>query len=286
MAVSFLHEGLLELVRKRPDFVPQLLAQFLNIGVPPSAKAQLSESTLNETVPAEFHADAAVVIVVGETPMLGAIVEAQLEKRERKRYTWPHYATGGRARHECPFIVVVVAPDPLVAHWASQPIDLGYGSVFQPHVIGPERIPKVTDANEAARDLPLAGLSVTAHGHGDPTTAAKIALAVAKAAMDLHDKEQRLLYLGLIENALSEAAKEIFRMMPEAPKYFSESQRRSYSKGAAEGEAKALLKILTQRGLSVSEDQRHQINECTDLPTLDRWLDRALLVTSVEELLA
>lgn len=230
---------MLELVRKRPEFVRELLAQFLDIGVPPAAKAQLSESTLDETVPAEYHADAAVVIVVGETPVLGAIVEAQLEKRERKRYTWPHYATGGRARHECPFIVVVVAPDPLVAHWASQPIDLGYGSVFQPHVIGPERIPKVTDAREAARDLPLAGLSVTAHGHGDPNTAARIALAVATAAME----------------------------------------------GEAKGEAKAILKIMAQRGLPISEDQRRRISACTDVPTLDRWLDRALSVT-VEELLA
>ena len=43
--------------------------------------------------------------------------------------------------------------------------------------------------------------------------------------------------LGLIESALSEAAKEIFRMMPEAPKFFSESQRRSFDKGVVQGKA-------------------------------------------------
>jgi len=131
MAVSFLHEGLTELVRKQPNFVKNLLTQCLGIGVPQSASARLSESTLSEPVPAEYHADGAVVLVADDAPTLGAIVETQLERRERKRFTWPHYATGARARHECPFLVVVLAPDPAVARWAAEPIDLGFGSVFR-----------------------------------------------------------------------------------------------------------------------------------------------------------
>ena len=43
--------------------------------------------------------------------------------------------------------------------------------------------------------------------------------------------------------------------------------------------------ILAQRGLPMSDDQRRRIQACTDLGTLDGWLDRALLVTSVDELL-
>jgi len=45
------------------------------------------------------------------------------------------------------------------------------------------------------------------------------------------------------------------------------------------------LRILAQRGLLVSDDQRRRIHECTDVATLDGWLDRALLVASVDELL-
>lgn len=55
--------------------------------------------------------------------------------------------------------------------------------------------------------------------------------------------------------------------------------------GEARGKAKALLWILAQRGLPWSEGQHRRIVECTDLTTLDGWLDRALLVTSVDELL-
>lgn len=57
------------------------------------------------------------------------------------------------------------------------------------------------------------------------------------------------------------------------------------AKGEAKGKAEALLRILAQRGLSVSEDQRRRVLACTDLATLDGWLDRALLVASVDELL-
>jgi hypothetical protein len=45
-------------------------------------------------------------------------------------------------------------------------------------------------------------------------------------------------------------------------------------------------KILTRRGFTVGAEQRRCITECTDLALLERWLDRSLLVGSVEELLA
>jgi hypothetical protein len=292
---------MVELVRNQPDFVPELLTRFLDIRVPASADVQLVDSVFNETKAVESRADAVVVMKGHDATVLTAVVEAQLQKDEHKRFTWPHYATGARVRHQCPVIVLVVTPDPRVARWAAQPIDLGPGSVFRPQVIHPDRIPKIMDAREAARDPQLAALSVIAHGKGDATVAATIAVALYKTSKALPDAE-RGLYLSLIENGLSnDAREEFYKMMPEAPKYFSETLRRSWeqdvaagkaegeAKGKAEGEAKgkaeALLRILAQRGLSASEDQRRRILECTDLATLDGWLDRALLVTSVDELL-
>jgi hypothetical protein len=65
---------------------------------------------------------------------------------------------------------------------------------------------------------------------------------------------------------------------------------RSFNRGKAEGEVageiKALLMILKQRRLAITDDQQRRIVACTDLATLDRWLDRALLATSVDELLS
>ena len=305
MPVSTLHEAIVELVRKQPDLVPELLTQFLDITIPTSASTQLVDSVFNEVKAVESRADAVVVMATHGGTILAAVVEAQLQKDEDKRFTWPHYATGARVRHQCPAIVLVVTPDPRVASWAAQPIDVGPGSVFRPQVIHPERIPKIVDAREAARDPQLAALSVLAHGKGDPHVAAKIAVALYVVLKAFPDPE-RGVYLSVIENALSDDAREEFyRMMPEAPKYFSETLRQSWehdvaageakgeAKGRAEGEAKgrakgkaeALLRILAQRRLSVSEDQQQRILACTDLATLDGWLDRALRVASVDELL-
>ena len=79
-------------------------------------------------------------------------------------------------------------------------------------------------------------------------------------------------------------------MEPHIQKFFTEAHRRSYDQGKAEGEAKgeakALLKILQRRGVAVTDEQQRQIAACTDLPTLDRWLDRAFSVTTVDELFA
>lgn len=131
--VSLVHEGLLVLVRDRPRFIADLMATVLDVCVPPFTEARLTEAKLTELVPVEYQADA-VVLLVEDKPVLGVIVEAQLRPDDRKHYTWPLYAVAARARHECPFVVVVVTPDPGVERWARRPIDLGNDMVFRPRV--------------------------------------------------------------------------------------------------------------------------------------------------------
>jgi hypothetical protein len=70
MAVSSLHEGLLELVRKQPALVLELLTQFLGIAVPEAASARLSESAL------------AGVIVVLERSALDELLLRQKKLRD------------------------------------------------------------------------------------------------------------------------------------------------------------------------------------------------------------
>jgi len=147
----------------------------------------------------------------------------------------------------------------------------------------------VTDHDLAFREPQLAVLSTMAHGGGDVETAVPIGRAAIHAVMRL-PKEQRVLYTILIEQALSETARKALEMEPEIEKFFTEAHRRSYDRGKAKGEAKgkaeALLMILKQRGMAITNDQHRLIMACTDLAALDRWLDRALSVASVEELLA
>jgi hypothetical protein len=280
---SLLHESLLLLVRDRPDLVATLLTDLLGVPVPPFTEARLAEAALHELVPVEYHADAVVLFVEGK-PVFGAIVEAQLQPDDRKTFTWPLYAVAARARHECPFVVVVVTPDPATARWAARPIDLGDGFPYRVHVIGPEGIPVITDVERAIREPYLAMLSLMAHGQGDRDTAVAIATATAQAILQLPKQDQRLLYWTIVESSLGEAARKAFEMLPQTQQFLSESQLRSFAKGQAKGMAEAILKLLAKRDIPMTDSQRQRILDTGDLSTLDGWFDRALTVTTVDEL--
>jgi hypothetical protein len=289
MPPSLLHEGLLQLVRDKPELVATLLTDLLGVRVPPFTQARLDEATLPEIVPVEYFADV-VALFANDKPVFGAIVEAQLQTDPRKLFTWPFYALAARARHECPFVVVVATPDPETARWAAQPIDLGDGHVYRVRVLGPEGVPVITDVERATHDPYLAMLSVMAHGQGDQDIALAVATATAEAIRTLPRQDQRLLYWFIILSSLGEAARKVFEMLPNIQPFLSESQRRAFAeaeaKGEAKGKAEGILRILAKRGISMSELQRRRILDCGDLATLDRWFDRALTVTQIDELFA
>jgi hypothetical protein len=54
--------------------------------------------------------------------------------------------------------------------------------------------------------------------------------------------------------------------------------------GRAEGMAEAILRVLEARGVAVSAAQRQEILRCHDLDRLDRWLFRATLASSTDEI--
>ena len=306
--VSLKHEGVLKLVRDRPEFAADLLGDLLAIKVPSFSKARCVDVTLNQVTPAEYRADA-VVLFTRSKPVFGAIIEAQLRPKMSKRFTWPLYAVGARAREKCPFVVLVIAPNAATARWAARPIELGGGNHYTPLVVGPDGVPKLTDPVRARREPQLSVLSVMAHGRGKVATAAAIGAAAAKAILRLPE-EQRVLYSLLIEANLSEAARKAIEMETGLEKFFTKAQRRNFERGRAEGvtkgmaqgvaqgvakgvaqgvakgKAEALLTIVTHRGLTLTAAQRRRIMGCTDVAMIERWLERALSASSGAELLA
>jgi hypothetical protein len=281
---SLLHEALVALVRESPVFAADLLRDLLHVPLPAFTSASLSSDTIKTVLPVDYHADAVVLLGDGKT-VFGIIVEAQLRPWAEKLFTWPLYAVTARAKHKCPFVLLVVTPDAATARWATQPIELG-GGTWRPLVVGPDGVPVVTDLELAAREPHLAVLSVLAHG-GDKDVAT--ALAVAKAAIagaTGQPDATRLLYYAAIESALGDAARKTFAMLPEGHRFFSENQRRWFGEGEAKGKAEAILLVLEGRGLPVSADQRKGILACTDMATLDGWLKRAATVSSADQLFA
>jgi hypothetical protein len=285
---SLTHETLILLFRNQPELAAQLLREALHLELPAYTEARLAPSDLTEVVPTEFRADAVVLLVHGK-PVLGVIVEAQLSRDERKRFTWPAYVAVLRARHECPVELLVLTPDHSVAAWAAALItlDLAGGSVMRPRVLGPDAIPIVTDPAQAAREPELAVLSAMTHGAGNAETAVAIAQAAASALGHL-PQDHQVLYLALIASALGDAAKKALQMHPEAEKivekFIGEQKQRLVDKTRATEKAADVIVFLEARGLAVSEVQRQRITETADLETLSRWVRRAATVTSTDAL--
>jgi hypothetical protein len=46
--------------------------------------------------------------------------------------------------------------------------------------------------------------------------------------------------------------------------------------GKLEGERTVLLRLMARAGITLSEEQRARVDACTDLATLDRWVDNVL----------
>lgn len=283
--VSLLHEGLLMLIRTQPAFIAQLLAEMFGVEVPADAEARLSETALHELVPSEYHADV-IVLFGGAVPVFGVIVEAQLQRDDRKRFTWPLYAAAARARHGCPFELIVVTPSPAVAQWAAQPIALGNGAVFTPRIIGPEEIPKLTDPVIAMQNPQLAVLSIVAHANAQK----EIALRIAKAALvgiSQFPEDQQQIYISIINDAFGDAFDKESHMLKvslEDPMYWPGIERTYYGKGRLKGESTVLIKILESRKFALDDKQRRRIIRCRDLVRMNTWIDRALAGASLDEL--
>src|SRR5690606_19193794 len=210
---SQLHEMLLLLFRNRPALAPELLREALHLDLPVYSEVRLESAELTDVVPTEYRADMVVLLVEGK-PVLGIVVEVQLAPDARKRFSWPVYVVGLRARLECPCCLLVITASQKTAEWAREPIALGPGAELEPLVVGPQGVPVVTDPERAKRDPELAVLSVMAHGLGDVETAVQIARGAVAAAAPL-DEDTRVLYLDLIEAALGEAARKAFQMLPD-----------------------------------------------------------------------
>lgn len=280
---SFSHEALLLLFRNRPELAPELLREALGIGLPAYTEVRVESADLTDVVPAEYRADLVVLLVDGK-PVFAIAVEVQLARDERKRFTWPVYVTGLRARFECDATVLVVTPTMDVARWAAEPIELGPGGTLRPLVLGPDAVPVVVDKSRAQAEPELALLSVLAHGKGDVDRAVQVALAAAAGVGLISDESLFVLYSDLIAAALSEAARKAFQMLPPGYQFQSEIVRKSIEQGRTADRAAAVLDVLETRGLPITDAQRERILGTKELETLTLWLRRAVTVASADAL--
>ena len=220
------------------------------------------------------------------------ILEVQLSHDSKKRHTWPAYQAVLRAQYRCPTLLVVLAPNPTVARWCAEPIDLDGqgGSIMRPTVIGPDLVPIVVDPREAARLPALSVLSVIAHGK------TVHALDVGRAALhasDTLDESDSTLYADVILHHLDAAARQALERERMALKlkneyeYQSPTFRRILAEGEArgklEGKLETLEVLLRARGFHLDDATLIRLQAC-DANELDALVVRATSIESLDDL--
>lgn len=285
--VSMRHECLVDLFRNRPSLAAEILVEVLGATLPAYSEARVASVDLTEIKPAEYRADVVVLLLHEGTPVRVIIVEVQLAKDDDKPFTWPAYLTVSRDRHRCPADLLVVAPDHAVADWCAQPIAIGTaGFVLRPPVLRQSGVPVVTDPAEAARRPELAVLSAMAHG--DAPEAASIASALLPVLGRLDDEQARF-YYDLVYDSVNEAARRALEARMKGYEYQSDFAKKYIALGRDEGRtekaARDVLTVLRVRGIAVPDTARERVLAEKDEERLERWLEKAAVAASVDEVI-
>ncbi|WP_437336930.1 hypothetical protein [Sorangium sp. So ce394] len=304
------HNALVEMFREDPALAPRLLATLFHVEVPPHDSAAVVESSLDQLLPVEFRADLVLELRdASGTIVLAIVLEVQRDMDPNKKFSWPTYVTVVRAKTRCRTVVLVVAPDAGVAAWAAERIDLGLGLGYvAPLVLGPAVVPEITDPGEAEAETELAVLSAVAHGNGPNGLAVVLAALVALGRLD---QEHAMVYFQLIWNALREPMRQALEALvmerqiegeaafpPFVQKLIDRGMREGELKGIREGKLEGiregklegkrdtLLRLLARAGMALTEDEGARIQACTDIATLDRWIDNVLGAKTAADVLS
>jgi hypothetical protein len=86
--------------------------------------------------------------------------------------------------------------------------------------------------------------------------------------------------------AVAGSVDELFRSMTVERVWKTDTARRNFEAAKAKSMAKAVLTVLSVRGIDTSEQDCARIRECTDLVLLYAWVRRAAVAYSVDEIFA
>jgi hypothetical protein len=178
-------------------------------------------------------------------------------------------ATGSRYLEEVAFEVVSTQSEGDVTEKAEEMHERGVRRIFAIFVKGPRRVCEWSP--KSRRWTPLdAGARIE-----DPCLVTPLA---ASALLDA----------ALADNAVVEAliAKDNPVYLERVAAAKADGKAEGRAEGKAEGTADAILKVLEARGVAVSQAQREEILRCSDRARLSRWVARASLAASADEVTA
>jgi hypothetical protein len=291
---SMPHQVLASLFRDSPALGLHLFQAATGTPLPPGMRARLHSAQFTDVQPPEYSADAAYLIEdEAGTVRDAAIAEIQLARDEDKHASWLQYTAMMYRKLRVPVTVMVLAVTEEVARWCARPLDYDRaGNTFKPLVIGPSKIPWITDLEQAQALPELAVLSVVAHGK-EPGAEA-IGLSAYFACTPL-DKPRATQYVDAIMMWLSETARHALQeylnmhhyeyQSEFARKYVEEGRKDGLEEGRKEGRQEVLVKQL---GLKFGElpDSAVQRLQAADDTDLARWTERVLTAATLDDVFA
>jgi hypothetical protein len=280
------HEGPLDLVRQHPEIAVEFVHAAAGVKLPSQIAVSLAPTDMSAVVPVQYLADMVVLIsdAVTGKPVLAVIIEPQLRDSETKRYSWPVYVTTARRVARCPAaLLVVLCPDPAEATKCRRLIRTGHpGFDLAPVVIDSGAPPGRSGAGSPY--LTVFAASMGGIDLESEAGARQVLDAMASTEVNAAD---RLRMTTIILRLASDAARQILEAMMTTSEYEKTFVERIHDQGIAEGEArgeaKAVLRLLEARGLTLTQEQRDRVTSCTDAAQLDLWLDRAITASTDAE---
>lgn len=282
---THIHDNPLKLCRAKPDFAVELAGEILDLPIPEHDEVLSYSESATDVEVRDLNADNVVVCrQVGEN-RLGIIVEVQRGKDEDKRFSWPAYQANIRQRIQAPVLLIAICPKPWVAAWAAEPIETGQpGSDFRMLVLSPANYPKLTEPSGTGELAERMVLGTLIHERSKDIqrliTTALEELAPLPGERATRYAEYMLGQLGERPRSILEAL-----MQHETYPYQSKLLADREARGEARGESNALLTIIETRGLPISENERREIEDCTDLDRLRTWIKLALNAPSVSDII-
>ncbi|MFF9068234.1 hypothetical protein ACF09E_23075 [Streptomyces sp. NPDC014891] len=278
------------------------LKDVLDLPLPVVVDAVVLPNDLTETRPVERRVDTLLRLDSAKDGSLLLAIEAQGKKDPSKPASWAYYVSYLWTKYALPTALLVVCQDRATAEWAARPAASGPAYMptlsIRPIVVGPHNMPVITDPVRAGEDLALATLSAITHA-GDPDIGA-ILKALSTALRDVPESVADPIIEFTAQGLSKRPAQDLWRTLVTVDLSFyksylseeirdegrTEGRAAGRAEGRAQASADAILLVLEQRGIAVTDDVRGRVTGCDDPDTLRAWLMRAVTADSAEEIFA
>ncbi|MEJ1196781.1 MULTISPECIES: hypothetical protein [unclassified Streptomyces] len=283
--VSPSHEAMHRIFQHDPGLFSRV-SRFLGVDIPRPIGATALPTDLTEASPVERRVDTLLRFETAEQGPFLLAVEAQGKKDPDKPASWAYYVSYLWTKYRLPTALLVVCQDYATAKWAQRAVSSGPLQLptltLRPVVAGPHNMPVITDPDEARADLALASLAAITHA-AEPAIneiLKTLSTALRDAPEDVADPIIEFTAQGLGNRPANRLWRNLVAVdLSFYKSYISEEIR---DEGRAQAGAEALLIVLEQRGLAVSDDVRGRVTACGDPEVLRHWLARAVTAPTAE----